>query len=233
MAKGVGENMSEDETDKNIFDDPEEDLWECLKDYVWADLLNEEKVNYARTIHTLVEKFGNSYGEILARTGWSESAGGLAKRVRKILGSDTQSLERKATKVAKKQISDIIGKEIHDKIMTDADMGDWIQKAYGPVAEIHNCPTSLLIATAMEYWLFERPKMEALMEEILGDDIYKTAIMNDLVEAASPNFIAVEKLKLITRMIEFITLIQLYGGEVSPELFPNYIKALNAIEQGY
>lgn len=225
--------MSEAETDKNIVDDPEEELWERLNDFVWGDLNTEKKVDYARTINTLVKRYGYSYGEILARAGWSESAGGLAKRVRKILGSDTPSLERKAIKVAKKQISDIIGKEIHDTINDDTEMGEWIRKTYGPVADMHNWPTTLLIATAMDYWLYERQKMEALMEEILGDDMYKTAIMDDLINAASPSYIAVEKLKLITRMMEFIILLRLYGVEVPPELLPNYIKALNAIEQGY
>jgi len=232
--------------DTNIIDGTEDELFDALVEIGFGNLKKEQSKKKAKILHTLINKYKfdmktitiglENLGVKVSRT----TAGTMTKTMnafidkpestKKKAAKGTKSIEEKIAKVAEEDIVKKISKDIHEKINTDNEMGDWIRVTYGPIAQIYNWPTSVLVATAMDYWLNERPKVEALLEEILGDDMYKTAVMNDLVEAASPNFLALEKMKLMNQMTELVTLLRAYGLEVPQNLLPAHMKALDEME---
>lgn len=236
------------DVDAGIVDGTEDELFDAFVEIGIGKKNKKEKESRGRILYTLVNKYkidlkavtvgldnlglktttGSLSGTLKAFTSQLESL--KKKDAKGTKKAPAKSIEEKIAKVAEEDIVKKISHDIHEKINTDNEMGDWIRVTYGPIAQIYSWPTSVLIATAMDYWLNERPKVEALLEEILGDDMYKTAVMNDLVEAASPNFLALEKMKLMNQMTELVTMLRAYGLEVPQNLLPAHMKALDEME---
>lgn len=226
------EESPPEEEDPNILGDAEKELWDRLKEYTSRQVLTEEKNHYGQVIWTLHTKLGYSYAEIREGIDNAKSVTSLRRAVDRLLGK-LESPQKHGVKKAAKKIQDIVGVAAGDRVVTNQELGEWLHGTYGVIAQGLGIDIKQLIAEAMDWYMNVRPEIENMerdYELVVRSDISKNLLIQQLTEAAAPNFLTAEKMRNITQMMEMIALIRATGGEVPKELLPATMRILEDLD---